>query len=146
MTKVAFHFGAPDKVGYACRLLRKAVNAGATVEVVSDAPTMDLLSSQLWALSATDFVPHCTALDEGALRELSPVLLTLSPHSDPATRQVLVNLGSVVPAGYERFERLIEVVGTDDADRALARERWKHYTHAGYTIVRHDLALKGLSP
>ena len=25
MTEVAFHFNAPDKLGYACRLLRKAV-------------------------------------------------------------------------------------------------------------------------
>ena len=29
MTEVAFHFNAPDKLGYACRLLRKAVATGA---------------------------------------------------------------------------------------------------------------------
>lgn len=146
MTEVAFHFGAPDKVAYTCRLLRKAVSAGATVEVVSDPSTLGRLSSQLWALSATDFVPHCIASDPRAMRELSPVLLRQSPDIDPVTRQVLVNLGSTVPMGYERFERLIEVVGLDDQDRSLARERWKHYTQAGYTIVRHDLALKGANP
>ena len=31
MTEVAFHFNAPDKLGYACRLLRKAVGTGARV-------------------------------------------------------------------------------------------------------------------
>ena len=28
MTEVDFHFNAPDKLGYACRLLRKAVANG----------------------------------------------------------------------------------------------------------------------
>lgn len=146
MTAVAFHFGVPDKVAYTCRLLRKAVNTGATVEVLADPSTLGLLSSQLWALSATDFVPHCMASDVGAMRELSPVLLTHIPISKPANRQVLVNLGSGVPLGYEHFERLIEVVSNDDDDRSLARERWKHYTLAGYTIARHDVALQGANP
>jgi len=146
VTAVAFHFGAPDKIAYTCRLLRKAVNAGATVEVVADISTTGLLSSQLWALSGTDFVPHCTAADQGSLRELSPVLLTQMPTDNSVNRQVLVNLGSVIPAGYERFERLIEVVGLEDADRSLARERWRQYTLAGYKIARHDLALKGANP
>jgi DNA polymerase-3 subunit chi len=56
---------------------------------------------------------------------------------------VLVNLGEHVPAGFDRFERLIEVVTLDDADRQQARGRWKHYTDLGYAIVRHDLNLKG---
>ena len=33
MTEVTFHFNAPDKLGYACRLLRKAVGKGANVIV-----------------------------------------------------------------------------------------------------------------
>ena len=31
MTEIAFHFNAPDKLAYACRLLRKAVASGARV-------------------------------------------------------------------------------------------------------------------
>ena len=31
MTDVAFHFNAPDKLAYACRLLRKAVGSGSRV-------------------------------------------------------------------------------------------------------------------
>ena len=37
MTEVAFHFNAPDKVAYACRLLRKAVGSGARVVVTAEA-------------------------------------------------------------------------------------------------------------
>jgi DNA polymerase III subunit chi len=50
-----------------------------------------------------------------------------------------VNLGDAVPDGFEAFERLIEVVTPDDADRQQARERWKHYAARGYNITRHDL-------
>jgi len=45
-----------------------------------------------------------------------------------------------VPEGFERFERLIEVVSQDDGDRQRARARWKHYADRGYAIQRHDLA------
>jgi DNA polymerase-3 subunit chi len=59
-----------------------------------------------------------------------------------AHKQVLVNLGDDVPAGFGRFERVIEVVGLNDTDRQLARTRWRHYADRGYTITRHDLKLK----
>ncbi|MDR0479806.1 MAG: DNA polymerase III subunit chi, partial [Burkholderiaceae bacterium] len=45
--------------------------------------------------------------------------------------------------GFECYARLIELVGQDDeADRAQARERWKHYAERGYAITRHDLAAR----
>jgi DNA polymerase III subunit chi len=53
---------------------------------------------------------------------------------------VLVNLGQGMPEGFERFDRVIEVVTHDEADRNAARVRWKHYAERGYTMVRHDLA------
>ena len=41
--------------------------------------------------------------------------------------------------GFERFERLIELVTQDEQDRLDARARWKHYADRGYAIIRHDL-------
>lgn len=58
---------------------------------------------------------------------------------------MLLNLGTQLPAGFEQYQRVIEVVSVDDEDRQQARGRWKHYTELGYTIVRHDLNLKGSS-
>jgi len=142
VTEIAFHFGAPDKIAYVCRLLRKAVASGAHVEVVSDVPTRQRLNADLWALSPTDFLVHC---DEGAsslVREFSAVLMTSTPSQEHGRRPVLVNLCETVPPGFDRFQRLIEVVCTDEADRQHARNRWKYYAQAGYKIVRHDLALK----
>jgi DNA polymerase-3 subunit chi len=47
-----------------------------------------------------------------------------------------------LPMGFEKFERVVEVVTLDEKERQQARRRWKHYADRGYPIVRHDLALK----
>ena len=142
MTEIAFHFGAPDKLAYACRLLRKAAGSGAKVMVVGDAATVSQLDADLWALSPIDFVPHCPDTAEASVQKRSTVVLTTGAAHGSAVRDVLVNLGNAVPNGFEVFNRLIEVVSTDEADRNLARRRWKFYTENGYSITRHDLALK----
>lgn len=141
MTEVAFHFNAPDKLAYACRLLRKAVGSGARVVVTAPGEALARLNGLLWTFSQLDFIPHAVASDPDHVRAASPVLLTEALTGLPH-RQVLLNLGAQVPDGFEQFERVIEVVALDDEDRQLARSRWKHYTDQGYAITRHDLALK----
>ncbi len=142
MTELAFHFGAPDKLAYTCRLLRKAVGSGAKVVLLAEAETVAQLDTDLWALSATEFVPHCVAGASESVLGRSPLVLASDPLLVPNLSEVLVNLTDTVPVGFERFERLIEVVSTDPADRDLARQRWRQYTELGYSIARHDLNLK----
>ena len=55
--------------------------------------------------------------------------------------EVLVNLGDEAPAGFERFARLIEIVGTEEAERAAARSRWKHYAARGYALQGHEASV-----
>ena len=140
MTEVAFHFNAPDKLGYACRLLRKAVASGAKVVVAGEPELLRELDTVLWTFSAVEFVPHCHAASANAeVLQASPVVLADSVRETPH-HQVLVNLGASVPDGFERYERLIEVVTADEDDRQQARMRWKHYSDRGYAIARHDRA------
>jgi DNA polymerase-3 subunit chi len=140
MTEVAFHFNAPDKLGYACRLLRKAVASGAKVVVTGEPGLLRELDIALWTFSPLDFVPHCHgATSASAVVEASPVVLAACARVAPH-RQVLVNLGAAVPEGFEGYERLIEVVTALEDDRQQARQRWKHYADRGYAITRHDRA------
>jgi DNA polymerase-3 subunit chi len=98
------------------------------------------LDVALWTFSALDFIPHCRdGSAPGSVLAASPVVLADSARSAPH-HDVLVNLGDAVPDGFEGFERLIEVVTGDEADRAQARRRWKHYAARGYAITRHDRA------
>jgi len=141
MTEVSFHFNAPDKWSYMCRLLRKAVLRGSRVAVTGEAALLQRLDGDLWTFSAIDFLPHCSDTAQAGMLAASPVVFCESPGASPH-RQVLLNLGPGVPTGFEPFERLIEVVGISDEDRADSRRRWKYYLDRGYAITRHDLAAK----
>lgn len=141
MTEIDFHFNAADKLSHTCRLLRKAVVVnGARVVVVADAGMLDAVDAALWQFSATEFIAHCRSDGEPQTVSRSPVVLAGADATGLPHRQVLVNLGEGVPAGFERFERLIEVVTADEADRMAGRARWRHYAERGYVLKRHDLA------
>jgi DNA polymerase-3 subunit chi len=141
VTDVAFHFNAPDKLVYACRLLRKAVAAGSNVVVTAQAHDLEHLDALLWTFSSQDFVPHALVPAAPDVIAASPVVLSESLHQAPH-HKVLLNLGQDIPEGFAQFERLIDVVSLDDTDRQSARVRWKQYTALGYTLTRHDLNLK----
>ena len=147
MTEIAFHFNAPDKLAYACRLLRKAVASGARVVVTGSPASLQALDTLLWTFSPIEFVAHCRACSPAEQLMASPVVLAakLDGGAELPHHQVLLNLGAEVALGYERFERTIEVVTLDDEDRQQARQRWKHYADRGYHITRHDLKLKETS-
>ena len=143
MTEVAFHFNVPQTLPYVCRLLRKAVNTGARVQVVGDAAVLAALDRDLWTFAPLEFVSHCMASAPASMLAASAVVLTesaVNPKLHQWPRQVLLNLGEGVPEGYDGFQRLIEVVSHDAADRLSARNRWKWYAHAGLNLIRHDIA------
>lgn len=140
MTEIAFHFNAPEPVAYACRLLRKAFNNGAKVVVTGESLILKQLDAALWAISATDFVPHCLLRGDPRVIAASPVILTTAIESAPH-QDVLLNLGDQIPQGFDRFQRVIEVVSLDEHERLSARARWTDYKRLGYTLHRYDLAL-----
>jgi DNA polymerase-3 subunit chi len=143
MTQVDFHFNAPEKLPYVCRLLRKACGQGKKVGVLADQDTSDLLNQALWNLSASDFVSHCALSDPAHLLEHSSVifssnwaLLSQLPQLD-----VFLNMNDLAPANLEGVSRLIEVVGPEERDKSSARQRWKQYSQLGFQINRFDLAV-----
>jgi DNA polymerase-3 subunit chi len=141
VTQVAFHFNVEDRLHHSCRLVRKGIASGASLVVIGPMDILDLLDRELWALSATEFLPHCRATDSDSLVQKSSVMLCESLNGI-AARDVLVNLGQTVPDGFEAFSRVIEVVSTDEKELLPARLRWKHYAQAGSELLRHDLAKK----
>ncbi len=140
MTEVAFHFNAPDRLGYACRLLRKAYLKGARLQVLADPSLAAALDQQLWLMTGVEFVPHCRSDAPASLLARSPIVIS-SEVTDPAgSGHVLVNLSDALPEGFQRFARVIEVVTADPPVRSLARERWKQYKAAGHEPQHLDLS------
>jgi DNA polymerase-3 subunit chi len=143
VTDVAFHFGAPDRLAYTCRLLRKATATGARLQVRAQTDDRVILDTAMWNLGPTDFISHCDAAAPDSVRSRSAVLLIDIDSPVQSDFPILVNLAEDVPSGFEQLQRVIEIVSTDEQDRNLARLRWRHYTDRGYTITRHDLKSRG---
>ena len=143
MTEVAFHFGAPEKIAYTCRLLRKAVGSGAQVAVLGTPATITQLDADLWGVGPIDFVPHCLNSASASLLRHSPIILSTDVETLPALENpVLVQLCHPVPQSVRAYTRVIEVVTLDEQDRAEARTRWKSYAMWGIAIQKHDLSLR----
>lgn len=141
MTTVAFHFNVADRVAYTCRLIRKAVAGGAKLVVTGSDETLTQLDRDLWTFSSTDFVPHCRSDVSQDLAGRTSVLLSESAQFSPYV-DVLVNLGDPVPEYFQRFDRVIEVVGKDADDKRSARLRWKHYSQVGIPLIQHNIDQK----
>ncbi|NIC43392.1 DNA polymerase III subunit chi [Aquabacterium sp. A08] len=141
MTGVAFHFNVPARVPYLCRLLRKVNAAGKSAWVRLPAAELAALDEALWTFSQEDFLAHAVA-GQGTVAH-SPIVLSDGAAPDRPGLQVLVNCLADIPAGFERHERVLEIVGPSDEERAEARQRWRQYSQWGYTLDRHDVAAQG---
>jgi DNA polymerase-3 subunit chi len=137
VTRIDFYRSAEDKQRLACRLAAKAVAKPSKLVVYSpDEKVLADFDRALWTYQATGFVPHVFA--ESPLAGETPVVLASSgemlPHHD-----VLLNLGDEWPPFFASFERVLEIVGVDEAEKARARARWTFYKERGYELKLNDL-------
>lgn len=149
MSEVAFHTHAPDPLGYACRLLRKALSLGHRVSVTGETAPLRELDVALWTFAPQEFIPHCWDSAPPAMREASPIVLHADPRQAPAPAPVLLHLGGPLPpallgpdgagALLARFEKIIEVVGQGADALPQARLRWRHYLALGHVVQHHPV-------
>ena len=137
MTRIDFYRYAEDKLKFACRLAARAWEANSRVIVWSpDAQRLAAFDRMLWTFQATRFVPHCRLGD--AVASETPIVLTEAtdglPHHD-----VLLNLGDAWPPFFATFNRLLEIVASDEKDKQLARERYAFYKKREYELHVHDV-------
>ncbi|MBI3221604.1 MAG: DNA polymerase III subunit chi [Nitrosomonadales bacterium] len=138
MTKVDFYTGSEDKLRTACQLSHKAMQNGVRTTIsLPDATTCDALDKLLWHYPATAFIPHCRSDADDAAK--MPVVL--SNGSDPFPHhELLISLHHECMPFFSRFERVIEIVGSDAEDSRLGRERYKFYKDRGYELRHFDLS------
>jgi DNA polymerase-3 subunit chi len=133
-TRVDFHSNVADKIGYACRLVRKARAANCQVVLYSDDPTqLRALDEALWTFSELDFLPHVMA--EDPLASQTPVILADNTSSALPHHQILINLSTAAPAHFAQFERMFEIVSPEAADAAAGRERYRFYQQQGHPLT-----------
>lgn len=142
MTEVSFHFNVPDRVEYTCRLLRKASRKGANVVLTGPSSVLAHFDRALWTFDPLEFLPHVMLRPGQPVPERARAtkVWLAEDATQPGHHDVLVNLGVDAPPGFESFARVIEIVSSEEADRAAARVRWKHYAARGYAIEKHEVS------
>ncbi len=139
MTEVYFYSGAVDKLQVACKLCAKAVKQGACLIVYTgDVKILEKLDKLLWTFNPTSFLPHCFIHEDADLVRETPVVL-----SDKVVLEqgypMLLNLHDECPSGLESFQRVIEIASASTDDKLMARNRYRYYQQAGYTVYHYKL-------
>ena len=141
MTRVEFFFNVEDKLKKLVELSEKAVEKNIRVMILTHDEAAAVSTQQYFWQQSGAFLPNCNKAD--ALANQTPIIIDCevdtSIHDD-----VLISLQHPQPTIFSRFKRLIEIVGTDEADKALARSRYKFYRDRGYEIRSYDALGKAL--
>ena len=142
-TKVDFYvLAAADqrsRLTTVCRLVEKAYEQGLRVAVRTSAPAETVeIDELLWTFSDRSFVPHGVWPADPDFATATPVLISSGALPD-SHRDVLVNLGTDVPADFTAFSRICEVVAGDEDAKRRARLRWRGYKEAGLAPENHNL-------
>lgn len=141
MTRIEFYVNVPDKLRKVAELSEHIAGRGRQLMVyMPDAETSSRLDGVLWTHLQTGFLPHCRSDDP--LAEVTPIIIDW--RSEPLVHDdVLINLRTEHPPFFSRFLRLIELVGTDEADKVEARNRYRFYRDRGYEIKSIDVLEAG---
>ena len=141
MTQIDFYIQVDNRMTMACMLAAKALSRGVRMMILTaDSDSTERVDRLLWTNPPIGFLPHCRAR-----HRLAPVTPIILDHvAEPVVHeQILVNLRDDAPPHFSRFERLMEIVTREEADRERARERFRFYRERGYEIRTHDLGQQG---
>lgn len=134
-SRVDFHTGVADDIGFACRLLRKACRQGARVLVRAPPARLARLDRELWTFVEREFLPHLRFAAPGPVPPAAartPIWL-VDGELPAAPPPILLNLGAELPASLDAFERIIEVIAVDAEEEQRGRLRWRAYAAQGLT-------------
>ena len=134
VTAVEFRTGVRDKRGYALRWLRLAARRGARVRVLGSPTELQALSQLLWVADKESFLPHAMAMagtvPSGQGLQRTPLWLGAGPVAGDEP-PLLLNLGQELPTRTQGYERIIDVVSTEEDEVRAGRERWAAYKRLG---------------
>jgi DNA polymerase-3 subunit chi len=141
MTRIDFYIlkgqQEHDRQVFACRLAEKAYKLGHQVYIhTRDAEHCEQLNQTLWSFRADSFVPH--QLDDGQTNDHCPVLIG-HDTKPPRLMDLLINLNNEQPLFFSQFERLAEIIDSNEDTKVAGRQRFQFYKQRGYELKTHQL-------
>ncbi len=124
------------RLRFACRLSEKAWNLEHRVHALTgDDKAARQLDQLMWTFRAGSFVPH--AINDTASDEENPI--TIGSDTSVSEGELLINLTETVPACFDKFQRIAEIVGGDPTSRSEGRKRFSFYRDNGYAPQTHRI-------
>ncbi len=146
MTRIDFYLlsgASGDAVAASCRLCEKAVDANKRIYVfASDATLANQLDGALWSFRQNSFIAHESYRGE-AIEEPQPPILIGDLEPPASHHDILINLGTQVPDWFSSFDRVLEIVAQDEAQRAQSRTRFRFYRERGYELNTFEQTEEG---
>ncbi len=115
-----------------CLLVARAWPTHRNIVITGPPELLDTLDASLWEKPDGRFLPHERA------EESSPAPIQLKADL-PETCEVLIHLHRTSRPPEGTFDRVLEVVDSDEADRAPARDRFRAWKAAGIEPSHHRL-------
>ena len=124
-----------DPLLLVCELAKRAFGAQQpTLILTRDFEQAEAIDEYLWAFDEDAFIPHQLAGDDD---DGNTAVLIVPPGVEAADRPMVINLRDVCAPG--QFDRVLEVVAADPAEREGSRARWSEYKKAGFEVNKHDM-------
>ena len=122
---------------FACLLAEKAFKKGHKIHIyTADNSQTERMDRLLWTYNDQSFLPHVTMDNE--LQADTPI--NISHNQDKAFfSDVLINLRTEVPAFYQQFERIAELVSANSENKDAARHRYREYQQQGCKVTSHEI-------
>jgi DNA polymerase-3 subunit chi len=124
-----------DPLLLVCELAKRAFGAQQpTLILTRDFEQAEAVDEYLWAFDEDAFIPHQLAGDE---EDANTAVLIVPPGVETPDRPLVINLRDTCAPG--QFDRVLEVVAADPAEREGSRARWTQYKQAGFEVTKHDM-------
>jgi DNA polymerase-3 subunit chi len=120
---------------HACQLIEKHYQVNERVYIhTASQQEAERLDQLLWTFKEDSFVAHAIS----NTKQAAPVQIGFEADHAMAA-DVLMNLSHEIPAFFEQYQQITEIVFADATVQQLARERFKKYRELGYEITTHKL-------
>ena len=124
-----------DPLLLVCELVKKAFAAEQPTLILARTPEQaDALDEKLWEFDDESFIPHQIAGDDD---DAITAVVIAPPGVRTADRPLVVNLRDECAPGV--FDRVLEIIAADSAEREGSRARWTEYKRRGLDVNKFDM-------
>lgn len=140
MTSIIFYVskskGLEHRLAIAYRLVILALQRNLHIYIHTDCEnTSTQIDNLLWSKESHSFIPHSIIENDSNSKQIN-----ISHQFEPMTDcDFLINLSNQRPDFFSRFEKVAEILDTNEEILTAGRKRYSFYQDRGYTLKYHQL-------